>query len=358
MSSDKNSTTPNFYKDKPIFGLDIGFSSMKVMQIDSSNKPTIVGYGFNHFDPKAKDNGVIVDYEAIAQAAEELFKSKIIGDITTRRVCFTVPASRTFSRVIKLPRLSSKELADAVRMEAEQYIPVPIDDLYIDYDPISRTDKEVELMAVAIPKKLIDSYMMLSRLMGLEVVAMESTISSAARLFLKTTAHDIPTILIDFGSVSTDITIFDHTIIVTGTVTGGGDVFSEQISKILGVSRSEADIIKIKYGLDASKKQALIISALKPFLDQLQKEINRMMRYYEERYGSERKLAQIVTMGGGANMPGLNEYLTNQMRLPVQTSDPWLHFAHTKAEAPDLVERSMYATVSGSALITAKEIFA
>lgn len=350
-------TSSYFYRDKPIFGLDIGFSSMKVMQIDTTDKPVITGYGVGSFDANAIKDGVIVDFESIAKSADELFKAKITGEITTRRVAFTVPASRTFSRAIKLPKLDDKELAEAVRTEAEQYIPATLDDLYMDYDVINRNDKDIELFAVAIPKRIIDSYFSLAKILGLEAVAMESTIGAAARLFLKTNAHDIPTVLIDFGSVSTDITIFDKTLIVTGTVPGGGDIFSDKISQALGVTKAEADIIKIKYGLDVSKKQAEIVASLKPFLDQLLKEISRMIRYYEERYGSERKLAQVVTMGGGANMPGLNDYLTNKLRLPVQTSDPWQHISHSKFDPPNIVERSMYVTVSGVALINSKEVF-
>src|SRR5690242_13520714 len=88
-----------FYRDKQIFGLDIGFSSMKVMQIDTTEKPIITGYGVGSFDSAAIKDGVIVDFESLAKAANDLFKNKIVGEITTRRVAFSVPASRTFSRV-------------------------------------------------------------------------------------------------------------------------------------------------------------------------------------------------------------------------------------------------------------------
>lgn len=350
-------TESYFYKDKPIFGLDIGFSSVKVMQIDQTDKPTIVGYGVGSFEPTLIKDGEIVNFEILAQSINDLFKNKVVGEINTRRVSFTVPASKTFSRVIKLPDLSAKELAEAVQTEAEQYIPVPIDELYMDYNIINRTEKETELFAVAVHKKVIDSYMALSQILGLEAVAIESTIGSAARSFQSTNTHNIPTILIDFGSITTDITIFDKTLVVTGTVPGGGDTFAEKISTALGVTRSEANVIKTKYGLDFSKKQKEITAALKPFLDQLLKELGRMMRYYEERFGSSSKLDQVVTMGGGANMPGLNEYLTNQLRLPVQTSDPWQHIAFGKLEQPDQIDRSMYVTVSGAALINSSEIF-
>src|SRR5882762_8871462 len=189
-----------FYQDKPIFGLDIGHSTLKVMQIEWVNKQTVVtGYGVNKFDPAAIKDGVITDIETVAKSAHELFKQHLIGGITTRRVAIGIPATRTFNRVIKLPKLTTKELAEAVRMEAEQYIPVPIDDLYMDYTIINRTEKEMELFAVAVPKKTVDAYIMLTRLLGLEPVAMETTIGAAARLFVHTDLSDVPTVLIDFG---------------------------------------------------------------------------------------------------------------------------------------------------------------
>jgi type IV pilus assembly protein PilM len=349
----------SFYQDKPVFGLDIGFSSLKVMQIDRSNKhTTVAGYGVNQFDPKAIKDGVIVDLEAIAKCTYELLKDHVIGEITTRRVAVSIPAMRTFNRIIKLPKLTNKELAEAVRMEAEQYIPVPVDDLYMDYMILNRTEKEIELLAVAVPKKVIDSYMLLTRMLGLEVVAMETTIAATARLFVHTDLSDVPTVLIDFGSVSSDITIFDQTLVVTGTVNGGGDNFTNSIADKLHTTHQEAQVIKAKYGLSVSKKQKEITEALTPTLEQILKEIRRMIRYYEERYGADRKIKQIVTLGGGANMPGLSDYMTNSIRLPVRMSDPWSHhvnFSHL--QPPGNVESSMYVTVAGLALINPKEIF-
>ena len=347
-----------FYQDKQLFGLDIGFSSLKVMQVEWVNKqPTVIGYGIGAFDDKAIKDGVIIDPELVARAAQELFKQHLVGEITTRRVAVAVPASRTFSRGIKLPKLNNKELAEAVLTEAEQYIPMPVGELYLDYDVISRSEQEIELFAVAIPKKIIDSYVTLVRLMGLEVVTMETSIGAAARLFLKTELTDVPTLLIDFGSISTDITIFDKNLIVTGTVAGGGDDFTARIAEKLGVTKAEAHIIKTKYGLDFSKKQKDIKEALSPMLELLLKEIRRMIRYYEERYGSTKKISQVVTMGGGANMPGLNALMTDLLRLPVHTSDPWQHIKFSKLQPPNNLERSMYVTVSGLSLMNPKEIF-
>lgn len=349
-----------FYTDKPLFGLDIGFNSMKVMQAEPHhNGFRVTGYGVTNFDPKFVENGTVVNHEEIAKAAYELFSKKLVGQITTRRVAFSVPAARTFSRILSLPKLAQKDLAEAVRLEAEQYIPVPIDDLYLDYTVTQKTDSNIEVLAVAAPKKLVDSYMDLGKMLGLEVIAMETTTSATARIFQQSDSNNVPTVLIDFGSISTDITVYDSTIVVTGTVTGGGDNITNAIAEALGVTKDEAHLIKTKYGMAVSKKQQEIMQALNPLLQQLIKEIKRMIRYYEERSGEkQQKIEQIVTLGGGANVPGLSEYLIDSLRLPVRACDPWTHLQFKHLTSPNKIEESMYITVAGLAVANPKEVFA
>jgi type IV pilus assembly protein PilM len=347
-----------FFKDKPIFGLDIGFSSLKVMQLDNrSKKPLVLGYGMTPFDPTAIDEGVITDPDLIADAAYKLFKDNIVGDISSRRVVLTIPSLRTFTRTVNLPKLKDNDISEAVRLEAEQYIPVPLDNLYMSYTTVTQNNNETVVLAVAVPKKVIDSYMDLAKVMGLEVVAIETTILSAGRLYNQAENNGEPTVLIDFGSVSTDITIYDKTLVVSGNVSGGGDSFTNIISNSLGVNRSEALVIKSKYGLGISKKQHTITEGLTPFLEQLVKEIKRMIRYYEDRNDNKRKIGQIVTMGGGANLPGLTDYLTNHLRLPVRMCDTWQNIDFGKLQLPNSADKPVYATVTGLALLNPKEIF-
>ncbi len=352
-------TSTYFYKDKPVFGFDIGFNTIKVMQVEAhGNHHVVTGYGVANFDHTAIENGVIVDHEKVAKAAHDLFKKGLIGEISTRRVAFSIPAARTFSRILLLPKLAQKDLSEAVRLEAEQYIPVPIDDLYLDYTITRKTDKNTEVLAVAVPKKLVDSYEMLGELLGLDIVAMETTTGATGRLFKHTDAHNVPTVLIDFGSVSADITVHDNTIIVTGTIPSGGDNITNLISQKLKVTKEEAHVIKTKYGLNVSKKQKEVTEALQPVLDQLIKEVKRMIRYYEERApGGHHKIEQIVTFGGGANVPGLSEYMIDKLRLPVRACDPWSQVVFKHLQPPSTIERTMYITVAGLALLNPRELF-
>ncbi len=353
-----SNTQTYFYQDKPIFGLDIGYSSAKIMQLVASKQGhSVLGYGVVDFDANAINNGAIVEPELLAKAINELFNRRIVGTIDTRRVAISVPAVRTFNRNMTLPRLDSKDLAEAVRLEAEQYIPVPIDDLYTDYQITRSTEKELEMLIVAVPKKVIDSYLVLGQILGLDVVAMETTIGSTSRLFVQAERSDVPTVLIDFGSISADITVYDKTLAVTGTVPSGGDNFTELIAQSLKVNKAEAQVIKTKFGLSASKRQSEITGALTTSLSLLTKEIRRMIRYYEERAASKSHIGQIVTMGGGANMPGLSEYLTDTLRLPVRMCDPWQKLDFAGLQPPSTIEKSMYVTVAGLALMNPKEIY-
>ncbi len=351
-----------FLHDKPLFGLDIGHGSLKVMQLsessgDHKHPRKIIGYGFTTFDKSAQEDGVVIKPEVIAKAALDLFKHHLIGDITTQRVAIAIPAYRTFTRSLKLPKLKPNQLREAVELEAEQYISMPLEDLYLDYEIIKQTEDSTELFVVAVPKTIVDSYLELAEILGLETVLIEPTLSSSGRLFSLDDQSDLATFLIDFGSLSSDISIFDKHMLVTGTVQGGGENFTESIKTKMGITPQEAGLIKTRYGLGLSKKQADIKQALEPTLQQILREIRRMMRYYEERYGDDRPIGQIITLGGGANMPGLSEYMTEAMRMPVRHSDPWQYLNFKGLQPPSDADKPMYATVAGLSLAHPKEVF-
>ena len=348
----------NIYKDKPMFGLDIGSSTIKVMQINSrKNGLQISGYGATQFDPSYTENGVITDLEGMAKSIKSMFDNDLIGHITTRRVAMSVPTSRTYSRVLTLPKLSNKELTEAIHLEAEQYIPVPIDDLYVDFDAIGENGENYDYFLVAIPKTIVDSYMQLGEILGLEIAVLETSMNASSRLVSQSEEINTPALFVDFGSVSADLTIYDGKPIVTGTVPGGGATFTQIISQKLGVNERIATTIKSKYGLGVSKKQKEVTEALEPALTSLTKEIKKMLRYYEDKTGGKKTINQIVTLGGGANMPGLNDFMTSELRMPTRMCHPWTHISFGKLQPTSDVEKTMYVTVAGLALIDPKEVW-
>lgn len=351
---------PYFYKDKPVFGLDIGHGTIKVMQLETvGGKTTIIGYGTAHFDIKALEEGVIVDPHIIRDAVYDLFHHRLKGVITTRRVAMALPAYRTFSRAIQLPKLSDAELREAVQLEVEQYIPLPLDDLYLDYNITRVTDKSMELFVIAVPKKIIDSYLALAKLLDVEPILIEPTVVADSRFFAKDQQSDIPSIIIDFGSLTANVSIYDKSILTTSTVEAGGLIFTRAISDKLGINIKEAGDIKTKYGLGKSMVQKEVNEALGPSLQNIVSEIRRILRYYEEHYGAGSHVEQIVTLGGGANMPGLADYLTDILKIPVRTlNNPWASFSFEDLKPPVQADRLMFVTVAGLSLLDPKEVFA
>lgn len=355
------SETIYLYNDKPVFGMDIGFSSIKVMQLSSiHNQFYVKGYGVATFEESSIVNGVIDNYESIASSVHNMFSSSLTGTIDTKRVIMSIPASYTFSRIINLPSdIAEKDIPDAVNTEIQQYLPSSSSDLYLDYSVLGSQKDQNRILTVATQRKLVDSYMNLARILGLEVVAMEPTTSASNRLFGFTDQHKVPTVLIDFGAISTDVTIYDNDLVVTGTTTGGGDHYTDAIRNALDITSLEAETIKSRYGLNFSKKQTEIIEALKPLTDEITKEIKRMVRYYEERINNgEKTIGQVVLLGGGANIPGLSDYFTNTLRLPVRTYDPWNTITFESINLPKPGEENIYITSAGLALMDPKEPFA
>lgn len=354
-------TNPLFFEDKPLFGLDIGSGKARVLQLDlgsKNHKHKVIGYGEITFDPAAIKDGVITQPELIAKTIQELFKHHIVGHITTHRVAISLPISRAFTRSVEVPTsLNEKELAEAVQTEAEQYIPGH-QDLYVDYTrSASGTDKS-NVFIVGMPKRVVDSYVTLTQLLGLETVLMQTSTGAGAHLFSLDGQSDVPSLLVDLGTNSADITVFDNGPVISGTADCGGKQLSKLIMDELKLTPKEADLVKMKYGLSYSKKQKQIIAALSTPLGALTKEIKRSIRYYDEHADGKQTISQIVMMGGGANMPGLTDYLTDVLRIPVRTFDPTVHINFGRLQPFSQRDLTSYVTVAGLATVKPEEVFA
>src|SRR5581483_3696604 len=343
---------------EPLFGLDIGRSSMKIMQLHigsgKNKRPRVVGYGNSqHYDVNSIANGVIVNQKALSEAMHDLFDKRLAGAISTRKVACTIPLSQCFSRPIRLPLMTEQELDQAVQLEAEQYIPVSSENLYLDYDIVRKDSKNIEILLVATPRNIVESYMQFLQSMGLEPVTLEPTMNATARIFgLADRAHDAPTILIDFGATTIDIGAFDKTLFVNNTMQGGSDTMIDLIAKKLGISHEEAYIIKNKDGIKFGEHLRDISTAIQPILDSLVREVQKIIRYYNDRMASiGLEMSQAITTGGGANMPGLNEFLSKQLEMPVRPLDPWSKIDFGSLPLPNELERSMFITVAGEAIL-------
>jgi type IV pilus assembly protein PilM len=348
-----------FYKDKPLFGFDIGRSSIKIMQVNETPKGSVVvGYGTATFDPVAVKNGVIVEPEIIIKAAYELIEKNMVGKLTTRHAAISLPNAHSFSRVLTLPKMSDSDLASAIQLEVDQSIPMPLEDLYYDHSIVRELEeKEIEVQVVACPKEIIDSYLVVFDALGLEVALIESNISAVTRIVIHAEAHDVPTLIVDIGSTACDLSIYDGSAIrATGTVDCSGERITKNIATALGVSLQQAHGIKTRYGLELSKKQDKIVHAVEPELNKLIAEIKKVMRYFADRQGAETAIGQIIILGGGANLPGLSTYITDKTRVPTRLCAPWNNISFGHLQPPHELETTLYTTASGLSMVQPQEI--
>ena len=348
-----------FYKDKPVFGFDIGRSSLKVMQIEHGPKGAVViGYGTISFDPIAIEKGVILDSEIIIKAAYELIDKQLVGTLTTKSVAISMPNTYSFNRVLTLPKMDSKDLAAAIELETSQSIPLPLEDLYYDYEVTRSIDDETqEVQLAACPRRIIDSYLGVFEALGLEVALVESNISAVTRMVIQAEVHEVTTLIVDFGSTACDLSIYDeNTIRITSTVDCSGDAITALIAKKLNVTIDQAHSIKTRYGIEKSKKQAEIVDAVSPEIGKLVSEIRKVIRYYSERTSSTSTIGQIIVLGGGANLPGLSGYITDKTRIPTRLCAPWNNLSFGHLQPPHELETTLYTTAGGLGLIAAKDL--
>lgn len=352
---------PLFYKQKPLLAIDIGRSTVKVVQLNGKDKNVgVSGYGYVDFDPEAIKEGVIEKPEEIIKSLKPLLKKVVIGKLTTDRVASSIPTAHIFTRVVTLPEVDEADLASAIELEAEQYVPLPADQIYLDYTVIATPTKErnetVAIM-VAAPKKIVDSYLALFTKLNLEIESIEPSLFAIMRAVNHAQPSDTAKVIIDFGSESSDLAIYDGNVQLTGTVATGGNHISEKIAETLGVEKEKAEEIKARCGIAKSKYQKKLAPALSPILSSLANEVQKMLRYHHDHTSSDKDISEIIIVGGGANLPGLSKFLNQLTGLDVSTCNPWDNITVKPLQPPHRLETTLYTTSVGMGLIeTEKEI--
>ena len=347
-----------FYTDKPVVGIDISSTGIKAMSIDPK-RWLVNGYGSLDLDPlKLRESLENDEKTFLADNLKLLLSEKIIGTINHKSAAVTVPTTRSFTRTFTLPSAAEKNLDEAVILEAEQYIPIPVSTLYIDYQIIERSRKTITVLMSAVAKVVIDNITRSVEEAGLFPVLVEPSINAVGRVLTAAEDGALPTVIVDISPASTDIAILDKgSIRVTGGVPIGGNTFTLDISKKLNVSLENAHQLKVLNGLNAGPRQQRIYAALSPSLERILVETKKVMRYYNERINSERKLQQLLVVGGGSNVPGIGEYFTDKLIIAARVASPWQKLDFGKNQEPPRQFRPRYITVAGAASVNPRSIW-
>lgn len=346
-----------FYKDKPIIGFDISNTGAKVMAIDIK-KWSVIGYGSVDFDPKKVQEALDGTGEYVINGIKDLLYSKLVGSLPSNDSVIGIRTSKTYSRTFKIPISAAKNIMDAVKIEASQYIPVPTEALYLDYQVIEQTKDDITILMCAANQDFINKITSMVSAAGLEPVMIEPSINASARLLNIMESGQLTSIIVDIGPLLTDIAILDGGFVrISGSIPVGGNAFTIDIAKSLKVGLEEAHQLKVINGLSAGQRQQKIQQALDANLERIISEIKKVTRYYTERINSDKKIEQLLILGSSSNIPGLGDYFTNKLVIPARVASPWQQLDFAKLQQPSRQQRSNYITAAGLACIDPREIW-
>ena len=329
---------------------------MKVMSVDTA-KMLVHGYGSIELDPAKATDDLEQSADYLHARLYELLDKKIVGKLGSNRAVLGIPTARTFSRTFSLPIDKKTSLKDAVNLEVEQYIPMPLESLYVDYQTIKQTKEDLTVLMCAAPKKMIDPLLSITQNCGIEIAMIEPNMNAVARLLEHTEEGSLPTVIVDIGPATADIAILDSAIRVTGGLNIGGNTLTLDIAKKMDIPLETAHQLKVLNGLNAGPRQAKITTSLRPSLMRITGEIKKVIRYYTDRFPNEPKIEQILIVGSGSNVPGLGEFFTNELVMPARIAIPWQTVNFGELTPPTKQLRPRFMTAAGLALVSPEEIW-
>ncbi len=319
----------------------------------------VIGYGSLDLDPSKVQHSLDnAEDTYLTENIILLLREHIIGTLQSDHVVIGVPTGRTFSRTFTIPTKEEASLKSAVEIEVEQYIPIPMNSLYVDYEIIERSDSVLTAVMAAVPQNIVDSCVNAATNAGLTPVMVEPSINAVARVLEHTEEGHLSTLIVDVGPASTDIAVLEKSFIrVTGSIGIGGNTFTLDIANKLGVTLENAHQLKVLNGLAPGPRQQKISAALKPSLERVVSEVKKVIRYYNERLNEEKKIEQVLVVGGGSNIPGIGDYFTNALVMPARVASPWQKLDFRRLQEPNKQFRPRYITAAGLAIIDRDEVY-
>jgi len=311
-----------------VLGIDIGSRSIKLIELTKDKKePMLLAAGSAPTPPKSLTSSLVADSKAVSLALKQLVKET---GARSRVVNLALPESQVFTRVIEMPALSERELTSALQWEAEQYIPLPLDQVNMDFS-ILRDAKEtgtskMEVLLVACPKALLEKYINYLEEADLSISGVETEIIAVTRALVKSNISMKAAMIVSLGAQTTDVAIIRNGILAfTRSISAGGDALSRSVAQGLSLEVSQAEEYKKTYGLEGDKLEGKIVSAAKPVMDTILGELKRALAYYQEKYKNER-VEVLLLSGGTARIPGMVVYLAENIGtgIEVQLANPWV----------------------------------
>lgn len=341
--------------NKKSFGLDIGASTIKAVEIGQSKEGfSLSACIITPTPPKGMLSESPIDEEEMAQAIK---KTVMDAGITNKRVNIALPENQVYTKVVEMPYLSDRELASAIYWEAEQYIPIPLANVSLAWSVLKKPVKPVpsekmEVLMVGAPTVIVKKYQKVVEMAGLNIGSMETEILSTVRALTSSanTTGPVPTLIVSIGAISTSLAIVvGSTLIFTYSLPIGGMAINRAISADFGLSHLQAEEYKRTYGILNSPLGQRIGRATLPIVSSILTEIKKAVVFYTQKY-KDSKIEQIILSGGTAKLPGIDAYFAQNCGIETVTANPWKALFTTNIPKEILDNGPDYTIATGLAL--------
>ncbi len=338
------------------FGLDLSDRSVKVAELKRKNGRVFL-YSHNRMNiPQGliKD-GEIKNEEEVVKLIKNTLKDSKPNQIKSKFVIYSIPETKGFIRVIKLPNIEGDNLEEAVKFEAEQLFPIDINESCLDWQILSGKDKKsLEALVAAVPKKIVDSYSSLLKKAGLIPIAAEIESIAIARSLINEMQSARPILIIDLGRDRTSFIIYKNRAVqFTASIPVCGEEFNKAIKEKLKIDDNKVEEIKRKCGLSLNEECTDIYRVIQPSLQEMIKYINRLLDYYREHYKDESSISKVIICGGEARILGISSLLSLKIKKEVEKGNPWINIVPISGKEIPPISRNdslVFVTVLGLAM--------
>jgi type IV pilus assembly protein PilM len=302
-----------FKKETSVLGLDIGSSAIKVVQIKKKRgKAVLETYGELALGPYAQievGRAVQLPPEKVIEAVKDILREAK----TTTVVCGSaLPLSASLITFITIPPVEDSKIGDIVQIEARKYIPVPLNEVLLDYsvipreeayvteDESSKTEKQgKDVLVVAIHNDYINEYQSIMTGSGLT-----------------------PSMVIDMGARSTKLYIVERGMLRSSHIINkGSQDITLALSKALSISVGEAESMKRTYGLKGGPEYKELTEIITVNLDYMFYEANSTLLNYQKKYG--KNVSKIILTGGGVLLKGFTDLAKISFQTDIVYADPF-----------------------------------
>lgn len=345
-------------KDQRVLGIDIGSSSIKIVQLSRKDgHPILETYGELSLGPyagKAIGEATNLPLEKVIEALNDLLREKEVN-IQTRSCGVAIPFSSSLMAVMEVPMLPQKELASMIPIEARKYIPVPVSEVTLDWyvipkdedietgqvpmqkqDPSKPSMARGEVLVVALHNETVNSYKEIVTRSNLDATFFEIEIFSTMRSVLDEEIS--PVMILDMGATSTKLYIVERGILRSShMVNRGSHKITDEISKSLGISVTDAEYMKRDKGLPGEVNGIKLKDIMILTLNYIFSEANQFILAYQKKYN--KNVSKVMLVGGGSALLGIVDIAKENFQTDVVAGDPF-----SKVIAPAFLEKVLRDT--------------